>query len=117
MPKHGKNYDKAAEGFDQTQRYAVNEAVKLAIDNSFAKFDETVDVAINLGVDPKYSDQMVRGACPTAWARPLASSSSASRTRKPRPKRPEPTSAAATTWWRRSRAAGSTSTTPWPPRT
>ena len=62
MPKHGKNYDKAAEGFDQTQRYAVNEAVKLAIDNSFAKFDETVDVAINLGVDPKYSDQMVRGA-------------------------------------------------------
>ncbi|MDQ7833974.1 MAG: 50S ribosomal protein L1 [Humidesulfovibrio sp.] len=64
MPKHGKNYDKAAEGFDSTVRYAVNEAVKLAIENSFAKFDETVDVAINLGVDPKYSDQMVRGACP-----------------------------------------------------
>lgn len=64
MPKHGKNYDKAAEGFDNSQRYAVNEAVNLAITNSFAKFDETVDVAINLGVDPKYSDQMVRGACP-----------------------------------------------------
>lgn len=64
MPKHGKNYDKASQGFDKTERYAVNEAVKLAIENSFAKFDETVDVAINLGVDPKYSDQMVRGACP-----------------------------------------------------
>ncbi len=64
MPKHGKNFEKASEGFDKTERYAVNEAVTLAITNSFAKFDETVDVAINLGVDPKYSDQMVRGACP-----------------------------------------------------
>lgn len=64
MPKHGKNYNKAAEGFDASQRFAVADAVKLAIESSFAKFDETVDVAINLGVDPKYSDQMVRGAVP-----------------------------------------------------
>lgn len=64
MPKHGKNYENAAKGFDKAQRYAVGEAMSLALSNSFAKFDETVDVAINLGVDPKYSDQMVRGACP-----------------------------------------------------
>ena len=64
MPKHGKNYNKASEGFDASQRFAVADAVKMAVESSFAKFDETVDVAINLGVDPKYSDQMVRGAVP-----------------------------------------------------
>ncbi len=64
MPKHGKNYENASKGFDKSLRYGVNEAMNLALSNSFAKFDETVDVAINLGVDPKYSDQMVRGACP-----------------------------------------------------
>lgn len=62
MPKHGKNYNKGAETFDSTQRFAVAEAVQLALGSSFAKFDETVDVAMCLGVDPKYSDQMVRGA-------------------------------------------------------
>mgnify|MGYP001810282549 CR=1 FL=1 len=107
MPKHGKNFEKASEGFDKTERYAVNEAVTLAITNSFAKFDETVDVAINLGVDPKYSDQMVRGACPLPNGR----------TKRLKPARLAPTSAAETTWSRRSRAAGWTSTTPSPPRT
>jgi large subunit ribosomal protein L1 len=42
--------------------YDVAEAVDLVLKSSFAKFDETVDVAVNLGVNPKYSDQMVRGA-------------------------------------------------------
>jgi LSU ribosomal protein L1P len=42
--------------------YDVAEAVELVLKSSFAKFDETVDVAVNLGVNPKYSDQMVRGA-------------------------------------------------------
>lgn len=64
MPKHGKNYNKASEGFDKSVRYAVAEAVGLALGGAFAKFDETVDVAICLGVDPKYSEQMVRGAVP-----------------------------------------------------
>ena len=63
MPKHGKKYRNAVEGLDLTQRFEVEEAVKVALSGAFAKFDETVDVAINLGVDPKYSDQMVRGAC------------------------------------------------------
>ncbi|MFA9393749.1 MAG: 50S ribosomal protein L1 [Halodesulfovibrio sp.] len=63
MPKHGKKYRKVAEGLELTARFAVDEAMAKVVDSAYAKFDETVDVAINLGVDPKYSDQMVRGAC------------------------------------------------------
>ncbi len=62
MPKHGKNYRKAVEGVDQTAKFDLSDAVKMAIQAGPAKFDETVDAAICLGVDPKYSDQMVRGA-------------------------------------------------------
>lgn len=62
MPKHGKNYRNKAQSIDCMAKYELPEGVKLALEASFAKFDETVDVAINLGVDPKYSDQMVRGA-------------------------------------------------------
>ncbi len=61
MPKHGKNYRKATEGAE-SRGLTVEDAVKLAVEKAYAKFDETVDVAINLGVDPKYSDQMIRGA-------------------------------------------------------
>ena len=61
MPKHGKLFNKASEGFDKTQRFAVAEAVKMAVDSSFAKFDETVELALRLGVDTKKSDQTVRG--------------------------------------------------------
>ncbi|SMF07899.1 50S ribosomal protein L1 [Desulfovibrio gilichinskyi] len=61
MPKHGKNYRKATEGAE-ARGLTVEDAVKLAVEKAYAKFDETVDVAINLGVDPKYSDQMIRGA-------------------------------------------------------
>jgi large subunit ribosomal protein L1 len=62
MAKHGKNYRMALSGLDLTQRFEIEEAVSHALEKAFAKFDENVDVAINLGVDPKYSDQMVRGA-------------------------------------------------------
>jgi len=62
MPKHGKKFITAAEGVDPIERIDVAEAVKRAVEKAYAKFDETVDVAINLGVNPKYSDQMVRGA-------------------------------------------------------
>ena len=62
MPTHGKNYRKSLEGVDLTQRFSVEDAVAKSLGASFAKFDETVDVALRLGVDPKYSDQMVRGA-------------------------------------------------------
>ena len=62
MPKHGKKFRKAVDGLDMQARYSVEDAVAKSLGASFAKFDETVDVALGLGVDPKYSDQMVRGA-------------------------------------------------------
>ena len=62
MPKHGKNFRKALEGVNLQERFSVEDAVAKSVGASFAKFDETVDVAVRLGVDPKYSDQMVRGA-------------------------------------------------------
>lgn len=62
MPKHGKKYRNATEGLDLTVKYSVEDAVAKSLAAAPAKFDETVDVAICLGVDPKYSDQMVRGA-------------------------------------------------------
>lgn len=62
MPSHGKKYRQASTGVDLSQKVSVQDAVAKSLAASFAKFDETVDVAICLGVDPKYSDQMVRGA-------------------------------------------------------
>ena len=62
MPKHGKKYAKAMDGLDRQTKYSVEDAVAKALGAAFATFDETIDVALNLGVDPKYSDQMVRGA-------------------------------------------------------
>ncbi|SDS95849.1 50S ribosomal protein L1 [Microlunatus soli] len=59
--KRSKNYSAAAEKRDPEQLYAPVEALTLAKDNSSAKFDETVDVAMRLGVDPRKADQMVRG--------------------------------------------------------
>lgn len=62
MPKHGKKYRKAIENADLAAKLPVEDAVSQALGASYAKFDETVDLALRLGVDPKYSDQMVRGA-------------------------------------------------------
>jgi len=64
MPKHGKKYRNSVENVDLQQRHTVEDAVSKSLAAAFAKFDETVDVAIGLGVEPKYSDQMVRGAVP-----------------------------------------------------
>ena len=62
MSKRGKNYLKArAVKGEEAKAYAVDEAVRLVKAAHYAKFDETVDVSIRLGVNPKYSDQMVRG--------------------------------------------------------
>lgn len=62
MPKHSKKFQKASEAIERLKMYDVAEAMELVLKSSYAKFDETVDVAVNLGVNPKYSDQMVRGA-------------------------------------------------------
>jgi large subunit ribosomal protein L1 len=61
MPKWGKKYTEARKKVDVAAKPSVSEAVQIAIDTSYAKFDETVDVAVRLGVDPRHADQMVRG--------------------------------------------------------
>ncbi len=61
MAGKGKRLKKANEGLDRTKLYDLDEAVKLVKERAAAKFDETVEVAFNLGVDPRHSDQMVRG--------------------------------------------------------
>lgn len=62
MPKRGKKYAQAREQVDRLKRYGLEEAVQMAVTSSYAKFDETVDLAVRLGVDPRHADQMVRGA-------------------------------------------------------
>jgi len=58
---NGKRIQAAREGVDKNKLYTLDEAVKLVKANATAKFDETVELAINLGVDPRHADQMVRG--------------------------------------------------------
>jgi large subunit ribosomal protein L1 len=62
MPDRGKKYKKVVDQVDRTKRYPLEEAVQLALSSSFTRFDETVDMAVRLGVDPRHADQMVRGA-------------------------------------------------------
>jgi large subunit ribosomal protein L1 len=61
MPKRGKKYTASKSNVDTQKRHEVAEAVETAIKSSYAKFDETIDVAVRLGVDPRHADQMVRG--------------------------------------------------------
>ena len=63
MGKVGKKYAKSKENFGELANVSLDEAVELIKNNASAKFDETIDIAINLGVDPKHADQMVRGVC------------------------------------------------------
>lgn len=61
MAKMGKRYKEAASKVDRNRRYSLEEAVALVKEARYAKFDETVEVAVRLGVDPTKADQMVRG--------------------------------------------------------
>jgi large subunit ribosomal protein L1 len=63
MAKIGKRIRAAREGIDRNKTYALGEALTLVKDRAKVKFDETVEVAIALGVDPRHADQMVRGVC------------------------------------------------------
>lgn len=63
MAKVGKRISAAREGIDRNKLYSLDEAIGLVKGRSKTKFDETVEVAINLGVDPRHADQMVRGVC------------------------------------------------------
>ncbi|MBU1175342.1 MAG: 50S ribosomal protein L1 [Alphaproteobacteria bacterium] len=61
MAKSGKRLRAAVEGIDRKKLYAIDEAISLVKERANAKFDETVELAMNLGVDPRHADQMVRG--------------------------------------------------------
>ncbi len=61
MGARGKRYKEASTKVVGGQRYSFNDAVALALDCAYTKFDETVDIAVRLGVDPRHADQMVRG--------------------------------------------------------
>ena len=60
--KHGKKYVDSAKQIDRTKLYDANEALELAVKTATAKFDETVEVHVKLGVDSRHADQQVRGA-------------------------------------------------------
>ena len=62
MPKHGKKYTDIAKSYDLRQIYEVEEALDMVKQNAKAKFDETVELAIKLNLDPRQSDQQIRGA-------------------------------------------------------
>ena len=61
MAKHGKRMKKAIDGIDREADYALGVAVKMVKERATTKFDETVEMSINLNVDPRHADQMVRG--------------------------------------------------------
>src|SRR6187401_699122 len=59
----GKRLTKGYEGVNREKLYPIAEAIKMVKERAKAKFDETVEVSMNLGVDPRHADQMVRGVC------------------------------------------------------
>jgi large subunit ribosomal protein L1 len=61
MRTHGKKFEAAVAKVDRMREYPIPDAVALVKGSSYAKFDETIDVAVNLGVDPRHADQVVRG--------------------------------------------------------
>jgi large subunit ribosomal protein L1 len=61
MPKHGKRFNKTIEEFDPASAYNLDEAIKLVKKFATSKFDETVELVVNLGIDPKKADQQLRG--------------------------------------------------------
>lgn len=62
MPKHGKTYRLKREAVDRNVQYNLEDGVDLVLKSTFAKFDETFDIAMKLGVDPRHADQMIRSS-------------------------------------------------------
>ena len=60
--KHGKRYKETMKKIDKNQAYSLKEALQIAQESATAKFDETIEVSVKLGIDPRKSDQMVRGS-------------------------------------------------------
>ena len=95
--KHGKKYVDGAKLIERSRLYDTQEALDLCVKTGTAKFDETVEVHVKLGVDGRHADQQfaVLSSCRTARARPSACSQSASRRRKTRLVQPVLNSSAA----------------------
>ena len=108
----GKRMTAAREGIDRDKLYPLDEAVKMVKERAKAKFDETIEIAMNLGVDPRHADQMVRGVVnlPNGTGRTVRVAVFAAAPRPMRPRPPAPTSSAPRIWSRRCRAARSIST-------
>lgn len=62
MAKSGKKYIAVSKTIDAQKKYKMDEALKLVVESAYAKFDESIDVAFRLGVDPRHADQMIRGS-------------------------------------------------------
>jgi len=62
MPKHGKNYRNKLDAIDRTVLQTLEDGVAMVLKSSYAKFDETFDIAMKLGVDPRHADQMIRSS-------------------------------------------------------
>lgn len=62
MPKHGKKFINAVKNADRTKMYSLEEGIKNVLQSVYAKFDETFDIAVKLGVDPRHADQMIRSS-------------------------------------------------------
>lgn len=62
MPKHGKNFRNKAENIDRAVQQGVEDGIELVVKSTYAKFDETFEVAMKLGVDPRHADQMIRSS-------------------------------------------------------
>ncbi len=94
---------KAKEGLDRTRAYLLAEAVSALKANATVKFDETIEIAMNLGVDPKHADQNVRGAVtlPHGTGNRCASRSSPRATRRMKQNRPAPMWSARKIWRQR----------------
>lgn len=87
--KHGKKYSDSVKAFDLTKSYDAAEAMGVVLETAKAKFDETVELHIRLGVDPRQADQQVRGVLvlPNGTARPAGFWSSPRARRRMRPPR------------------------------
>jgi len=62
MAGNGKKYREQAKNIDKSNRYDFISGINLALSSAYAKFDETIDLAVRLGVDPRHAEQMVRGS-------------------------------------------------------